>query len=262
MVLSVKAQPGPDAAPGREFRLCLLGGWDLTCHGTPVPLFTREQRLTALLALWRQRRPRPALAGTLWPASTDDHALGSLRVAVRKIRVAAPGLLESTRSSVTLTNQVVVDTDLVLSVLTRSPGDLLAEPGLLDVLDHPELLPGWYDDWLLVYREQLDQRRLRLLVTTARLAFDAADWPTTLAAASLACRIEPLHDRANELVVLSLLRSRDRAGAFRALGAYRDLLRRELGVAPSAALERVMADEIAADAVRLVAGTSASDGEP
>lgn len=250
MVLGVTARFGQDALPGQQFQLCLLGGWDLVARGTPLPLFTREQRLTAVLGLWRQRRPRPALAGTLWPTSTDEHALGSLRVAVRKIRVAAPGLLESTRSSVALTDHVVVDVHLVQSVLTLPPADLLAEPGLLDVLDHPELLPGWYDDWLLVYREQMDQRRLRMLVTTARLAFDAGDWPITLAAASLACRIEPLHDRANELVVLSLLRSHDRVGALRALEAYRDLLRRELGVAPSAALERVVADEFAGAAGR------------
>ncbi|MCW2850629.1 MAG: DNA-binding transcriptional activator of the family [Nocardioides sp.] len=254
MVLSVTAQLGRDAPPGQEFRLCLLGGWYLTAHGTPVPLFTREQRLTAVLGLWRQRRPRPALAGTLWPTSTEEHALGSLRVAVRKIRVAAPGLLESTRSSVALTDQVVVDVQRVQGVLTLRPSELLAEPGLLDVLDYPELLPGWYDDWLLVFREQMDQRRLRMLVTTARLAFEAGDWSTTLTAASLACRIEPLHDRANELVVLSLLRSHDRVGALRALAAYRNLLRRELGVAPSAALERVVADEFAGAARRAVAG--------
>lgn len=260
MVRSATARHGQDAPPGQDFRLSLLGGWDLTSHGNPIQLCAREQRLLAILGLWGWRRPRPALAGTLWPTSTDEHALGSLRVAVRKIRAVAPKLLESTRSSVTLTDRVAVDIHLVMSVLTRPPGDLIAEPGLVDVLDYPELLPGWYDDWLLVCREQMDQQRLRLLVTTARLAFDATDWQTALAAASLARRIEPLHDRANELVVRSLLRSRDRVGALRALASYRDLLQQELGVAPSPALERVVADQLAVDAVYAVAGTSGRTG--
>lgn len=230
---------------GSVVELRLLGGWVLTAGGVEVRLPSREQRLIAVLALWGERRPRPALAGTLWPETPENRALGSLRVAVSRIKVAIPGLLQSTRASVALGEHVAVDVHLVRSVLGRSPSDLLVDPDLLGVLDHEELLPGWYDDWLLFRRDQLDYERLRLLVRTAEHAFDVRDWSVAQRAASLACRIEPLNDRANEIVVLSHLRCHDRVGAVRALRRYRERLWQDLGVHPSPGLEQLVAHELA-----------------
>lgn len=244
MDVSATATLGQDASLRSAVELRLLGGWALTVDGSEVPLPTREQRLIAVLALWRGRRPRPVLAGTLWPTVSEDHAHGSLRVAVRRIKVAVPGLLESSRTCVALCDHVAVDLHGLRRVLALAPCDLLAEPDLLDVLDHDELLPGWYDDWLLSQRDRLDLDRLRLLVGTAQHAFEMGSWAVAQRAASLACRIEPLHDRANEIVVLSRLRCEDRVGAVRALQRYRERLRQDLGVQPPPVLERLVAREL------------------
>ena len=40
--------------------------------------------------------------------------------------------------------------------------------GLLSLLECEELLPGWYDDWVLYEREKLEQRKIRALETWRR----------------------------------------------------------------------------------------------
>ena len=97
--------------------LRLFGCWDLRVSGREVEIGRREQRLVALLAL-RGRRPRPYVAGTLWPATTETRAQASLRAAVLHTRQAVPGLLDVGRASVALAADVTVD---------------LEAPGVLDL---------------------------------------------------------------------------------------------------------------------------------
>ena len=59
----------------------LLGAFRLAVDGIDVDLAAGSQRLVALLAL-RGRCSRSRVAGTLWPDSTEQRALGCLRTAI------------------------------------------------------------------------------------------------------------------------------------------------------------------------------------
>ena len=137
-------------------RLRLLGGWHLVVDGAGIDLGHREQRLVALLGL-AAPGSRAQVASILWPESTDEHALGSLRRAVWQCQRRCPGLLSPGRSSLALAAGIRVDVDDLRRTvgLTELPMDGDAARELLDALRGPELLPGWFDDWVVEERPRL-----------------------------------------------------------------------------------------------------------
>lgn len=221
-------------AVAAERRLSLLGSWRLDVDGLEVGLGGREQRLASLLAL-RGRRPRLQVAGTLWPESTDARALASLRRALLLTQQRSPGLLLADRSSIGLDPSVHVDVDELRAAIDGAGGDF--EPGrartLLASLSSGELLPGWYDDWLVPEREQLAQSQVLALVRIARRALDHGDLLLALDAARAASAAEPLLESAREVAIRAHLGRGDTGFALREFAGYRDVLRDELGVAPS-----------------------------
>lgn len=222
---ATEATGGPD--------LQLLGWWRLWWCGRNIELGGREQRLVAFLGL-RGTRPRLHVAATLWPDTSEDKALASLRAAVLRTHRRAPGLLEATRTMIGLHPDVHVDiADLVPSL---GEGAVVGEPpttGRNSILDCEELLPGWYDEWVLFAREQFEQRRLRALETMASRALAEGDCIAALEAARAASRIEPLLETARTITIQARLRLGDPAGALLEFHSYRQHLLEELGVAPS-----------------------------
>lgn len=228
-----------------ERRLTLLGSWRLDVDGLEVQLGGREQRLVSLLALLG-RRARLQVAGILWPESTDTRALASLRRAILLTQQRSPGLLSADRSSIGLDPSVRVDVvDLRAAIVTAGGG---LEPGaaraLLASLSGGDLLPGWYDDWLIPEREQLAQARVTALVRIARVALDEGDLHLAVDASRAATAAEPLLESAREVAIRAHLGGGDTGFALREFAGYRDVLRDELGVAPSPAItalvERVL----------------------
>ncbi len=100
--------PQREISSGARASLRLLGGWQLVDDGAELRLSHREQRLTALLGLSGERA-RPHVAGLLWPDSTDERALASLRRAVMQTQHARPGLLRVDRAFVGLDPEIEVD---------------------------------------------------------------------------------------------------------------------------------------------------------
>lgn len=228
-------------ADGVRTRLRLLGGWQLVVDGDDVPLHHREQRLVALLGL-TGRRPRGHVAGTLWPESTDARALASLRRAVLQTQQQCPGLLQADRTEVGLDPDVEVDVDDVrrAAVLTELPMPGDEAEALLATLVGEPLLPAWYDDWVLPERERLEQVRVRALERIARHAFGIGDLVQAVDAARAAVDIEPLSESARELMIRAHLEQGDRGAAVREFQRYRDRMRDELGVPPSAGIVRLV----------------------
>lgn len=224
-----------DATVSRRLRL--LGGWWLLVDGAPVAMGGREQRLTALLALTGQRA-RAQVAGILWPDSTDARALASLRRAVLEAQRRSPGLLLVDRTSIALAPDVVVDIDDLRAAVSRAGTE--ADPGLLAALVGEELLPGWYDEWVTPERERLQQQRVRALEQVARQALARGEHALAVEAAHAAVAIEPLLESASELAIRAHVARGDRGGAVRELDRYRVVVKDELGVVPSPALEALV----------------------
>ena len=68
-----------------DVRIALLGGFDLTVDDAPVTVAGGSERLLAFAALrCRAAVPRAAVAGTLWPETTDQCAYANLRSALSR----------------------------------------------------------------------------------------------------------------------------------------------------------------------------------
>ena len=220
-------------------RLRLLGGWQLVVDGADVELGHREQRLVSVLGLGTGSA-RAQVASALWPDSTDQRALASLRRAVLECQRRCPGLLEAGRLTIALAPGVRVDVDDLRRAagLTLLPMTDLVARELLTVLRGDELLPGWYDDWAEEERNHLDLLRAEALERVATYGLEQGDPALAIDAARSASEVEPLRELPYEVSIRAHLHRGDVAGAVREFRRYSTVLHDEVGVAPS---PRVMA---------------------
>jgi SARP family transcriptional regulator, regulator of embCAB operon len=198
------------------WELQLIGGWRLCRAGRYLKVGPRQQRLIAALALLGSQ-PRPFLAGLLWPDSTDAQASGSLREAIWAISRQLPGLLVNDDGRLELADTVRTDLPEVWDTTDTAAG--MPDRSRMELLARGELLPGWYEDWVLCEQEQFRLRRLRALQALAEDMLACGDASGALEAVSAALRIDPLHGNAMRLLLRVHLSEGNHAGA---LLAYRD----------------------------------------
>jgi DNA-binding SARP family transcriptional activator len=213
----------------------------------------RQQRLIAALAL-RGPASRRVLAGLLWPESSEDQSADSVRVSVFRITHDLPRLLADGRDPLALNPDGEVDVDAVNRMIDEieRPGTAPVV-GAAELLRTAELLPGWYDDWVLYERERLQQRRMAALEILATRFLTQGSLFYALDAARLAISIEPLRESAQLILVRALMAAEDNASALVAYRDFSDRLADELGVAPSPQFAEILhARAVAAMASRTV----------
>jgi DNA-binding SARP family transcriptional activator len=220
-------------------RVALLDGFALERCRAGVAIAVTDlprgaQRLIAHLSLCG-RPGRSAVAGQLWPDVPEEHAHGSLRSALWRVQKSVPGLVDVSGGALQLAPGVRVDvrefTDWAQRILDPQAlvdGILMPEVGL-----RGELLPGWYDDWVLLARERLRQLKLYALEVLADKLACAGRHGEAVQAAYAAVGTEPLRESAHRAVVRVHLAEGNIAEALRAYETFRDLLAHELGVSPS-----------------------------
>jgi DNA-binding SARP family transcriptional activator len=209
---------------------------------TPVTGLPRgAQRLIARLSLCGHPG-RGAIAGQLWPEVPESHADGSLRSALWRVQKAVPGLVEASGGSLGLADGVRVDvrefTEWAQRVL--DPQTVVDGTVALDVGLRGELLPGWYDDWVLIARERLRQLKLHALEVLADKLVCVGRYGEALQAAYAAVDTEPLRESAHRAVVHVHLAEGNAAEAVRAYEMFRDMLADELGVTPSNQMDELL----------------------
>ena len=204
---------------------------------------SREERVTALLAL-RGPQTRVAIAGTLWPDSTESRARANLRTSLQRLRGIGGGLVATTRTALALSSNVTVDVwDLAscLDHVERGRGITEAQaPEVLAALESPDLLPGWYDDWVLFERERLHHRRIRALDKVGRDLLESGQLALAVRFAEEALALEPLLESSATLLVQAHLASGNHSGALSEFDRYRQRLAKELGIAPGRSLTELM----------------------
>jgi DNA-binding SARP family transcriptional activator len=219
------------------FRLDVHGGDQCSRGGLPPGV----QRLVAHLCL-SGRATRTATAGRLWPDVSEGHAHGSLRSALWRLHRVAPGVIEVSGEVLRLSQDVRVDVRELSDWAQRaiaSPGGV-AETAVPDAALGGDLLPGWYDDWVLFERERLHQLRLHALeATAAELAVHGRHWEA-LQAAYAAVHAEPLRESAHRTIVRVHLAEGNLAEAVRAHDLFRTMLMDELGVPPTEQMTRLV----------------------
>ncbi len=228
---------------GQEWHLSLLGAWRLRRGSTAVTVASREQRLLACLGLFGCRH-RSFLAGLLWPKSTEAQAAGNLRTTVWCISHTFPHLVNTVADTLVLDESVRVDT----RALQRQVATIQTQPQAqipdtyVESLGRADLLPGWYDDWVVFEQERFRQLRLGALEFLARQHLAAGDPARAVDAALAAAGIEPLRESAHLLLVQAHLGAGNRAAAVRAYTMFADRLYDELRVPPSDQLSDLVSD--------------------
>ena len=96
-----------------------------------------------------------------------------------------------------------------------------------------DLLPDWYDDWVLLERERFRQLRLRALESRCTRLTAAGRLDEALEAGLLALAGEPLRESAHRALVRLHLAEGNAAEAVRQFRLCRRLLLEQLGVEPS-----------------------------
>jgi DNA-binding SARP family transcriptional activator len=225
-------------------RITLLDGFGLRLGGCGPggeidDLPRGVQRLVAHLC-FAGRPGRTAVAGHLWPESSEERALGSLRAALWRLHKAAPGLVDTSGGALSVAAGVSVDVRDLAEWAQRAM-DPRATADDVGVAPGPwgDLLPGWYEDWVLLERERLRQLLMHSLEATALKLMAAGRYGEALQAGYSAVRAEPLRESAHRAVVRVHLAEGNLAEAYRAFDVFRDMLADELGVAPSEQMERL-----------------------
>jgi DNA-binding SARP family transcriptional activator len=232
--------------PAPVTHVVLLDGFALECGRDGGAMSVDDlprgaQRLIAWLGLCG-RPARGAIAGHLWPEVPEDRAQASLRSALWRVQRAVPGLVDASGGALRLARGVHVD----VRDLTRWAQRVLDRQALGDgpfapeVALHGELLPGWYDDWVLLERERLRQLRMHALEVRAETLAGAGRYGEAIEAAYAAVRTEPLRESAHRTVVRVHLAEGNVGEAVRAYASFRDLLTVELGVPPTAQMDALV----------------------
>ncbi|WP_158610957.1 AfsR/SARP family transcriptional regulator [Micromonospora endolithica] len=102
-----------------------------------------------------------------------------------------------------------------------------------------DLLPGWYDDWVLAERDALQRIRVPLLRHLARTYKEAGEYGNALQAALHLVDMDPLDEQAQDMLIRIHVAEGNLVEARRAYTAYHSRLTAELGMTPPAALRRL-----------------------
>jgi len=220
----------------------LLGGLSVTCGGVRLAVPPGSRRLLAYLALHPAGADRRSAAGILWPTVGEGRAAGNLRSALWRLQRGSCPLVCAEPSVLSLGDDVEVDLRLLEAWATRvlagtpEQADLAVDPGPIAEL---ELLPGWYDDWVLAVRQRLQLRLLHALDALSRLLRDAGRPDAAVEAMHVAVLAEPLRESGQRALIEAHQAAGDWLAARRQYDAFRSILRREIGVEPSAELRAV-----------------------
>src|SRR5262245_8104066 len=222
----------------------LLGGFNVRVDGRPIARVpsARQQQLIAFLVLQARSSPIPRqrVSGTLWPDSTDVQAQTNLRREVHHLREAWPKLealivSESRTLAWREDRSTVVDLVAFESAADRGLDGSLAGLQEAASLYRGDLMPDCADEWIQPDRERLRQRaHLVLGRLVAALEQDRA-FEEAIERGRQLLRLDPLDEQAWCALMRCYARQGDRATALHLYQECAALLKKELGVQPSAA---------------------------
>jgi DNA-binding SARP family transcriptional activator len=222
--------------------LGLLGGFEFRIDESSLVLPMRIRRLLVFLALHRRPLARAYVSQSLWADATDSHANGNLRSSLWKLYQLGLPIIDITSGHIALGGQVTVDyrqSTAFADVLLRAP-ESLVESELDERILTEELLPDWYEDWVLPERACYRQLRLHALECLCERLISLHRFGRAVQAALAAVAGEPLRESANSLLIRAYLAEGNVAEAIRHYRSYSDLLRVELGIQPNPPMMRLL----------------------
>lgn len=236
-----------DAAgvPGPGPRISLLGGFGLSDGRVDVAIAEGPQRLLAFLALRRRPVRRTLAAGALWPDVTRDHAGASLRSTLARLDDGARSALVVTASQLAIADRITVDLweSEALARRLAGPHESLtvgrSSSAEVDALSF-DILPDWYEDWVIVEAEAWRLQRLHALETLADDLRSEGSFGQASSAAQAAIDADPLRETPRAALIRVHMAEGNVSDAIREFAQYRELLHRELGLEPTPRLQALL----------------------
>lgn len=241
----------PAAAPtalSMRIDIGVLGGFSVAIDGRPVTgLPVGSQRLLVFLALHDRAVSRAAIAAAIWPDATAEKAGVSLRSALARLDGLGREAVVAASASLSLTDTVSVDyinaRALALRLLDSDTpifdGDLAA--AAIATLSR-ELLPDWYDEWIL--SESDDWRHLRASAVEALAVrlLKAGRFAEAEGAARAAMHVDPLRETPHSTLIRIHIADGNQSEALRVFESYRKALREALDLEPTQQFSALVAD--------------------
>lgn len=248
---NTRAPPGDpslgilSSEPSWRVELNVIGGFDLRLDGESVPVPKRVQRLLVFLALHDRPLARNYVAESLWLDTSERQARANLRSALWRLGQLGAPIVAVTGGRLALHPWVAVDLrrsrDLGHQLV--SGGDNLHMADLDDALLSQDLLPDWYEDWLLEERERYRQLRLHALEVLCEQLTNLKRFQQGIQAGLAAVAGEPLRESAQRVLVTAYLAEGNSFEALKQYRRYRTLLQTELGQEPSPDLTCLLTQE-------------------
>lgn len=230
-----------------EVEISLLGSFGLRVAGTPIEAVTASaQRILVFLALLDRPVGREAMAGTIWPDASIANAGVSLRTALSRLDAPTREAILSVSGGLLLAETVFVDLRaaqriahrLLDSAETTTEDDLT--PAAVAALSL-ELLPDWYDEWVVAAAEDWRQLRMTALEEQARRLTQTGRFAEAATAARAAMRVAPLRESAHSALIQVHLAEGNQSEALRVFDRYRSLLGGALDLEPTPLLADLVA---------------------
>jgi DNA-binding SARP family transcriptional activator len=218
----------------------LLGQFEVRLDGIAIdiPSRTAQSLLAYLISNPGTAFRREQLAGVLWPDSTETNSKGYLRNAIWRIRKTLKDI-SSDSSDYILSNKINiafnhklpfwVDTQVLEKGTGQSAQELLEETSLYQ----GELLPGFYEDWVVLERERLrtlfDRKMHRLL----QCLTDEGSWEQVIEGAERWISLGDTPEPAYRALMLAYASLGDKSKALAIFKRCAEALEHELGVSPT-----------------------------
>lgn len=241
--------PPGETAPTAALVIRLFGGLNLEFQGEErtAHFSGRLRALLALLLLEHNRaHQRQSVAFALWPDSTEKQA----RTNLRKLLLLLRSALGPCAEYLVVTDQTLCwrgDDQCWIDVVAFRQSVEIAKneraPNAIQcfaqatALYRGDLLPDCYDEWIVACRELLREQFLHALHEWCGLLENEGRYGEGVAVARRILQHDPVNERGHLYLIRHQAFMQDRAGALQSYHRCATLLRRELGVDPSPALE-------------------------
>jgi len=249
MLSNFVAQITRDRSEAAPIALEILTG-RVRIDGALVRVSGRELELLAAIAQRREPTMRGRLAATLWPDLDDFAARNALSVCLHRLRghLGREDAIEREADGYRLHADAFVDVweidRAALALRSRDrlrEGDRSALGRAWDRLreERAGALERW--EWFAPAMQRMNDLRTTIAHRLASDALERGDPDAALAHASDVVSYDPCDEPAREVVIRAHLALGDRAAALRTYRQYRDVLKSELQVEPSATLSALVA---------------------
>ncbi|MEJ2600571.1 MAG: BTAD domain-containing putative transcriptional regulator [Anaerolineales bacterium] len=222
----------------------LLGRFSLEADGVPVPEISaaRFQGLIAYLSLKRSKPvTRRQLASLFWPDSRPSQARANLRKLIYDLRHMHPQMDDWLGTSGKTLQwgpgvTILLDVETFENSLENAGVEQLESA--LEVY-RGELLPGCYDDWILLERQRLESLYTQAIEKLIQELESRREYGRAIAYAQRLINIAPMEESNYRQLMRLYALYGDRAGLVRTFNLCTSVLQRELDIQPSPLTRRL-----------------------